>query len=41
MNYGTTILAVSIFSIMICAPIGGVLINTISPMVLDREEDDK
>jgi len=26
---------------MICAPIGGVLINTISPLVLDREEDDK
>ena len=26
---------------MICAPIGGVLVNTIGPLVLDREEDDK
>jgi hypothetical protein len=26
---------------MLCAPIGGVLINTISPLVLDRDEDDK
>ena len=40
-NYGNIIQTVSIFSIVICAPIGAVLISTFGPLFLTHTPDKK
>ena len=40
MFYGNIIQTVAIFSIVICAPIGAVLISTFGPLYLPKTDND-
>lgn len=40
-RYGQIIQTTAIFSIVICAPIGAILINTLGPKILPKDPDNE